>query len=61
MSKLKGVPMEALNLSSMKLYTEELTVGEALEEFKKGVPGIPLLVKGQLYSTVYPEKLMKAI
>lgn len=61
LSKLKGVPIEALNLNKMKIYTEALTVGEALEEFKKGIPGLPLLVNGQLYSTVYPEKLMRAI
>lgn len=61
LSKLKGVPIEALNLTKMKIYTEALTVGEALKEFKKGLPGLPLLVKGQLYSTVYPEKLMRAI
>ncbi|EAS02148.1 cystathionine beta-synthase (macronuclear) [Tetrahymena thermophila SB210] len=60
-SKLKGVHVDQLKLNKMKLYTEALTVGEALEEFKRGIPGIPLLVKGQLYSTVYPEKLMRAI
>lgn len=60
-NKLKGVPVSELNLKSMKLYTEELTVGEALAEFKAGVPAIPMIVNGQIYSTVYPEKLMKAI
>lgn len=60
-SKLKGVSIDALKLKSLKLYGEDLTVGEALQEFKNGVPAIPLFVNGQLYSTVYPEKLMKSI
>jgi len=60
-SKLKGVSIDKFNLKTVPIYTTELTVGAALEEFKKGVPAIPIVVDGVVYSTVYPEKLVKAI
>ena len=52
--------MNKLNLKESKLYTEDLTVGEALKELE-GMPGLPMVVGGKIYSTVYPEKLIKAI
>lgn len=45
-SKLKGVKIDDLKLKTLKLYTEELTVGEALSEFKNGIPAIPMIVDG---------------
>jgi hypothetical protein len=60
-SKLKGISIDKFNLKTLPIYTTELTVGGALEEFKKGIPAIPIVVDGVIYSTVYPEKLIKAI
>lgn len=60
-SQLKGLSLDKLNLKEVNLYTDSLTVRDALKELEKGIPGLPVVVAGKIYSTVYPEKLIKAI
>lgn len=49
---LKGVGMEKLGLSPLKLYTEDLTIKEAINLLSDGTYALPILEDGEVIGVV---------
>lgn len=59
--KLDKIPVSELKLKASTLYSEKVTVGEAIAAFEKGEEALPIVVEGKIKGVVFQDKLLTAI
>ena len=59
--KLHGLGFEKLNLTPVTYYDENVTVGQAIADIKKGSLGVPIVKNKKIERVVFEQKLLESI